>query len=115
MLQPLLRPCLALLLLLCLGRTLLPEAWVLALHHHAHTTELKAPRHPTGQHQQLLSTQHTHCHAAQFYNVPFVLGVLVRVPRPRARASYRVLAVPTQRAALAIWQRCPALRGPPRA
>jgi len=112
-LQPVLRPYLALLLLLCLGRTLLPEAWVLALHHHAHTTELKAFRHPAG--QPLLSTQHTHCHAEQFYNVPFALGVLVRVPRPRARARYQMLAVPTQRAALAIWQRCLALRGPPRA
>jgi len=111
-LQPLLRPYLALLLLLCLGRTLLPEALVLALHHHAHTTELKASR-PTG--REVLSPQHTHCHAEQFYNVPFAPALPVQVPRPRVRAGYQPLAVPVPPAALATLLRRTALRGPPRA
>jgi hypothetical protein len=110
-LRPLLRPYLALLLLLCLGRTLLPEAWILALHRHAHTTEAAAPRRPTG--HEVLSTQHTHCHTEQFYNVPFALALPVRLPRPRMRASYQPLAVATQLAASASVLRRTALRGPP--
>lgn len=113
MLQPSLRPSLALLLLLCLGRTLLPEAWVLALHRHAHTAEVAAARRPTG--PEVLSTQHTHCHADQFYNVPFAPALPVRLPQPRVRASYRPLALPAQPAALATLLRRTALRGPPRA
>lgn len=114
MLRPVLRPYLALLLLLCLVRTLLPEAWVLALHRHAHTTEeVAATRRPTG--QELLSPRHTHCHTEEFYNVPFAPALPVRVPRPRERASYRPLVVPAQLAALAVALRRTALRGPPRA
>jgi hypothetical protein len=112
-LRPLLRPYLALLLLLCLGRTLLPEAWVLALHRHAHTTEVAAPRRPTG--HEVLSTQHTHCHTEQFYNVPFAPVLPVRLPQPRVRAAYQPLAVATQLAASAIMLRRTALRGPPQA
>ncbi|MDO7885919.1 hypothetical protein [Hymenobacter cheonanensis] len=109
-----LRPCLALLLLLCLVRTLLPEAWVLALHRHAHTTEEVATRRrPTG--QDVLSAQHTHCHTEQFYNVPFAPALPVRLPQPRKRATYQALAVPTQLAASAIMLRRTALRGPPQA
>lgn len=114
MLRPLFRPYLALLLLLCLVRTLLPEAWVLALHRHAHTTEeLVATRRPTG--PEALSPQHTHCHTEQFYNVPFVPAVPVRGPRPPVPARYQALAVPTPPAALATLLRRTALRGPPRA
>jgi hypothetical protein len=112
-LRPLLRPCLALLLLLCLVRTLLPEAWVLALHRHAHTTELAVTRRPAG--QELLSTQHTHCHTEQFYNVPFALARPVRLPQPHVRAAYQPLTVPMQQAASAIMLRRTALRGPPQA
>ena len=115
MLRPLFRPYLALLLLLCLVRTLLPEAWVLALHRHAHTTEkLAATRRPTTG-QEALSPRHTHCHAEQFYNVPFVPAVPVRVPHPPVPARYQALAVPTPPAALATLLRRTALRGPPQA
>jgi len=108
------RPYLALLLLLCLVRTLLPEAWVLALHRHDHTTtEAAAPRHRPG--HDWLSPRHTHCHAEQFYNVPFAPALPVPLPRPHVRATYRVLAVPTPAAALAGLLRRAALRGPPRA
>lgn len=85
-----LRPYLAALLLLCLGRTLLPEAWVLAWHAHAHTTHEPAyARRPTlGPRQLLFTTQHQHCHIEQFYNVPFALGSIVVLPQPRRRRHY---------------------------
>ncbi|MGI4762167.1 MAG: hypothetical protein ACRYF0_15775 [Janthinobacterium lividum] len=112
--RPLLRPYLALLLLLCLVRTLLPEAWVLALHRHAHTTtEVAAARRPTG--LDVLSAQHTHCHTEQFYNVPFAPALPVRLPQPRVRAVYQPLAAPAQPVALATLLRRTALRGPPQA
>jgi hypothetical protein len=111
-LRPLLRPYLALLLLLCLVRTLLPEAWVLALHRHNHTTtEIAAPRHRPG--HDWLTPPHTHCHTEQFYNVPFVAALPVRLPQPRVRAIYQLPAVPTPPAALAALLRRTALRGPP--
>ncbi|RZL13787.1 MAG: hypothetical protein EOO62_07215 [Hymenobacter sp.] len=106
-----LRPYLAFLLLLCLVRTLLPEAWVLALHSHGHTTEVAASRRPTG--QPLASSQHTHCHAEQFYNTPFTAALPIRVPQPRLRTHYQPLAVPAQVASLAAVLRSTALRGPP--
>jgi len=111
--RPALRPYLALLLLLCLVRTLLPEAWVLALHGHGHTTELVATRCPTG--KELLSPRHTHCHTEQFYNVPFAPTAPVSLPQPRLRAHYQALAVPAQLACSAAALRRTALRGPPRA
>jgi hypothetical protein len=107
-LRPLLRPYLALLLLLCLVRTLLPEALVLALHRHAHTTELAPSRRPTG--HEVLSARHTHCHVEQFYNVPYAPAVPVRLPQPHVRAAYQLLAVPTQLAASAIMLRRAVLR-----
>ena len=67
-----LRPYLAFVLLLCLGRTLLPEAWVLALHGHAHTTEEPAfAQGKLRKGQALFTPKHTHCHEETFYNVPF--------------------------------------------
>ncbi len=110
-LRPLLRPHLALLLLLCLVRTLLPEAWVLAWHGHGHTTELAATRRPTG--KELASSKHTHCHAEQFYNTPFAAALPVSLPQPRLRAHYQPLAVPAQLACSAAALRRTALRGPP--
>ncbi|GAB3638521.1 hypothetical protein GCM10027422_41110 [Hymenobacter arcticus] len=111
MLRPILRPYLALLLLLCLVRTLLPEAWVLALHTHGHTTELAAARRPTG--KELASPKHTHCHTEQFYNTPYTAALPIRIPPPRLRAHYQPLAVPAQLASLAAVLRSTALRGPP--
>lgn len=112
-----LRPYFALLLLLCLGRTLLPEAWVLALHAHEHTTEERAfaPRSPvpTRKGQALLTTKHTHCQTEQFYNVPFQAAPPVVAPQPRLQLCYRPLAVPTTLASSAAVLRRTALRGPP--
>jgi hypothetical protein len=113
-LRPVLRPYFALLLLLCLLRTLLPEAWVLALHRHTHTTEeVTATHRPAG--YELLGPQHTHCHTETFYNVPFAPALPVRLPQPRLRAVYRPLVVPAQLSASAVAWRRAALRGPPRA
>ena len=110
-----LRPLLAVFLLLCLARTLLPEAWVLVLHGHAHTTtELAFGKgRLAGKHRAALSPQHTHCHAEQFYNVPFQAAPSVAVPLPRVQLSYRPLAVPATLANSAAALRRSALRGPP--
>ncbi|NML64219.1 hypothetical protein HHL22_03275 [Hymenobacter sp. RP-2-7] len=108
-------------MLLCLGRTLLPEAWVLALHGHEHTTEEPAfathPRGPAravaGKHRALFTPKHTHCHEETFYNAPFQAAAPVVLPLPRLQASYRPLAVPTELASSATALRRSALRGPP--
>ena len=110
-----LRPYIALLLLLCLVRTLLPEAWVLALHTHEHTTEEAAftKRTPTLQGKKLLTTKHTHCQTEQFYNVPFLAASPVAIPLPRLMRRYQSLSVPTTLACSAAMLRRTALRGPP--
>ena len=111
-----LRSHLALLLLLCLTRTLLPEAWILALHTHAHTTA--EPAHsPAFRHKgkALLSAKHQHCEVEQFYNVPFQAGVSVAAPGPRVRPGYaQALTLGAERTVLGQLQRPQALRGPPR-
>jgi hypothetical protein len=112
-----LRPYLAFLLLLCLTRTLLPEAWVLALHAHEHTTEEPAlkSRGKRLASKSLLTPKHTHCQTEQFYQVPFQPAPRVVVPLPPHQLSYRRLAVPTQLACSAAMLRRTALRGPPQA
>ena len=109
-----LRSYLAFFLLLCLTRTLLPEAWVLALHPHEHTTE--EPAFAQGKRlagKALLTPKHTHCQTEQFYNVPFQAAPPVVVPLPKLLASYQPLAVPTALAGSATELRRTALRGPP--
>ena len=63
----------ALFLLLCFLRTLLPEAWVLALHKHAHTYEepaqvLRKQGQPA---KAVVTTRHQHCQTDHFCNIPF--------------------------------------------
>ncbi|MGI4743721.1 MAG: hypothetical protein ACRYG7_51870 [Janthinobacterium lividum] len=116
MLRLALRPYLALLLLLCLTRTLLPEAWILALHAHEHTTvELAVGPSKRQPGKTLLGAKHTHCQTEQFYQVPFQPAPPVAVPLPRCQHSYRPLVVPTQLACSAATLRRTALRGPPQA
>lgn len=110
-LRPVLRPYLATLLLLCLVRTLLPEAWVLTLHAHQHTTEVATAARRQG--KALASPQHTHCHTEQFYNVAYAAAARVVVPLPRQQRCYRALAGLAPPAAVAVALRRPALRGPP--
>jgi len=110
-----LRSRIALLLLLCLTRTLVPEAWILALHAHEHTTEelAQAPAFRL-KGKALIGVRHQHCTVEHLYDVPFVPSAPVVLPRP-VRRCFAVAAVPT--VATAPWvARCPAqLRGPPAA
>jgi hypothetical protein len=109
-----LRPYFALLLLLCLMRTLLPEAWILALHSHEHNIEEPAFAKPKRELTKTLFTaKHTHCQTEQFYNVPFAAVPPVVVPLPPLQLSYRPLAVPSTLACSATVLRSTALRGPP--
>ncbi|TDN36134.1 hypothetical protein E4631_07605 [Hymenobacter sp. UV11] len=110
--RPVLRPYLATLLLLCLGRTLLPEAWVLTLHAHRHTIEVATTARRQG--KALASPQHTHCHTEQFYDAAYAAAARVVVPTPRRQAYYCALAVAPPRAGLAVALRQAALRGPPK-
>lgn len=108
-----LRSRLALVLLLCFVRVLLPDAWVLALHQHAHTTEepTQATGWPKG--KALVSAKHQHCDADQFFKSAFE-------PAPEAQvapAEPLQFAAPAP-AALAAVQTAdtfatPDLRGPP--
>ena len=111
-----LRSHIALLLLLCLTRTLLPEAWILALHRHAHTTV--EPAHaPAFAHKgkALLSAKHQHCDVEQFYNAAFQATLPVRVSGPRMWPRYAAPAAPLAVRALAgLPIGAVALRGPPR-
>ena len=112
-----LRPYFAFLLLLCLTRTLLPEAWVLALHAHEHTATEPAfaPRTARQPGKALLTTKHTHCQTEQFYNVAYQPAQPVAMPLPHRGPTYRPQAVPATLACSAAALRRTALRGPPRA
>ncbi|MDQ2795201.1 MAG: hypothetical protein M3Y12_14510 [Bacteroidota bacterium] len=109
------RLLLAWLLLLCLGRTLLPEAWVLALHRHEHTTvePAQAPAfRRTG--KALISAQHQHCPVEQFYDVAYQGSVPVVVPGPRVALRYAAApALPPVRPAAGEVLYARSLRGPP--
>ena len=92
-----------------------PEAWVLALHAHQHTTAEPAQRAGFGRAKgkALLSGQHQHCHEESFYDAAFRPAAPVVVPGPVRTAAVGVLTP----FAAAVWaeavaaQRC--LRGPP--
>ncbi|MCR5887824.1 hypothetical protein LRS06_08535 [Hymenobacter sp. J193] len=66
-------------LLLCFLRVLLPEAWVLQLHAHEHTTEETASAQPG---KKLVSPKHQHCPVDQFHHVPFQLAPPLELPVP---------------------------------
>jgi hypothetical protein len=81
-------------LLLLLVRVLTPEATLLRLHTHQHTTEAVLSRPlPRHEHRFLLTPQHRHCHVEQLYDAPFQLAELgppMAGPELRAYARYRV-------------------------
>ena len=111
-----LRSRLALLLLLCLGRTLLPEAWLLALHPHAHTREepaqAQAFRHKG---KALVSARHQHCDVEQFYDVAYQANGPMPLPAPRVAPRYAgAVARPPVRAVAGEPLFARSLRGPPR-
>lgn len=104
-------------LMLCFVRVLLPEAWVLALHAHAHTTAepaLRAHLSPA-KGKALLSGQHRHCHEDSLYDAAFQPAAPVLVLGPTRTAVVGLLTP----FAASVWseaeavQRC--LRGPPQA
>ena len=110
-----LRSHIALLLLLCLTRTLLPEAWILALHPHAHTTAEPAAApffKRTG--KAMLSAKHQHCEVEQFCNVAYQAGAPVVLPAPRVALRYTAaVPLPPVRPPAGELLFARSLRGPP--
>ncbi|WP_324679392.1 hypothetical protein [Hymenobacter sp. GOD-10R] len=108
-----LRSWLALVLLLCFVRVLLPEAWVLSLHRHQHTTEepTQAPGALHG--KQVLSAQHLHCDVDHFYNVPFQPAPFLELKERVLQAYQRATAVALIRAGEVTPPAIDYLRGPP--
>jgi hypothetical protein len=109
------RQLLAWWLLLLLGRVLAPEAAVLTLHTHTHTTA--EPAHARAAHARptkaLLTTKHQHCHTEELYQLPFAPALPVALPAPvrqLAYATYRPQA-PVCRQTHLLDGAC--LRGPP--
>lgn len=74
-----LRSRLALVLLLCFARVVLPEAWVLDLHAHQHTTE-EPTASGTLRGKTVLSAKHQHCDVDHFYDVPFQAAAQPELP-----------------------------------
>ena len=111
-----LRSHLALFLLLCLTRTLLPEAWVLTLHAHTHTTV--EPAHSSAsasKDKALFSAKHQHCEVEKFYNAAFHAAPPVAMPQPQITICYAGTSAPAAvRGVVGQLIRPFALRGPPR-
>jgi hypothetical protein len=63
------RSHLAVVLLLCFARVLLPDAWVLTLHAHEHTSELEPAR--TKGAKAMLTAKHQHCQTDHFCALHF--------------------------------------------
>lgn len=108
-----LRSRLALVLLLCFVRVLLPDTWVLALHQHTHTAEelTQASGWPKG--KTLVSVKHQHCDADQFFKSAFEPAAEAHLLP--AKPLQFAAPVPTALAAAeaADTFATPALRGPP--
>ncbi|UYZ58629.1 hypothetical protein [Hymenobacter latericus] len=104
------RSQLAILLLLCFVRVLLPESAILALHRHQHTE--KEAAHTGRGYKALLTAKHQHCPVDHLFDVPFqptpelVLQPVVHRYAPLKAEPYQ-----------SVWQSTtPAaayLRGPP--
>ena len=93
----------------------MPEAWILGLHAHTHTTtELTHTPDVARKGRFELSAQHQHCAVEQFYHAAFQAAGLVLMPKPQLTPCYAVgLAPLTLRAAAGqqVWELT--LRGPP--
>ncbi|MBC6613234.1 hypothetical protein H8B15_20095 [Hymenobacter sp. BT507] len=101
-------------LLLLLGRILTPEAAVLGLHGHAHTTVEPAclPAHKVSG-KTFLTARHQHCAVEQFYNAPLQLAGTSLVLLPWYAPLYRRYApLATVGSLFCAWRKA-ALRGPP--
>jgi hypothetical protein len=108
-----LRSRLAILLLLCFTRVLLPEAWVLNLHAHEHTTEEPTQAAGVFKGKALLSAKHQHCAVDHFCDVPFQLAPALRLP-----VVFRAYRVSQGAPVVSVWHSATHptadLRGPPR-
>lgn len=96
-------------------RTLLPEAWILALHPHAHTADepaYAAAFKRTG--KALLSAKHQHCEVETFYDVVYQTGAPLVLPAPRVAPCYAATPpLPPVRPAAGEALFARSLRGPP--
>ena len=101
------------LLLLCLVRVQLPEAWVLLLHPHQHTEHEETQRPGWAKGKALIGQQHQHCHAEQLFDAPFQAAAPVQVPVRLSVPRYLALRVPATLSNSAVALRGTALRGPP--
>jgi hypothetical protein len=108
----LLRSRLAFLLLLCFVRVLLPDAWVLALHTHEHTTEepTRASSWPKG--KALLSEKHQHCDVDHFCKAAFQTPTPLELPTEPAQYT-QAIGAPALPAVVAAFTPTTGLRGPP--
>ena len=108
-----LRSRLALVLLLCFVRVLLPDAWVLALHQHAHTTEEPTQANGWPKGKALVSAKHQHCDADQFFKSALepAPAALLAPARPLQFAAPVVAALTAVQATDTF--ATPDLRGPP--
>ena len=108
-----LRSRLALVLLLCFARVLLPDTWVLALHAHEHTVEAVVPVGKTAQPKAQLSAQHQHCAVDHFYDAAFTPSVPLHLTA-RVLPHAAALSWATQSVWHSATRATADLRGPPR-
>ncbi|OUJ72800.1 hypothetical protein [Hymenobacter crusticola] len=108
-----LRSRLALVLLLCFVRVLLPEAWVLSLHAHQHTTEEPTQTPGTLRGKLVLSAKHQHCDVDHFCNIPFQPAPFFELEKLVLQAYQRTIAVALIRAGEVTPPAIDYLRGPP--
>ncbi|GGG45610.1 hypothetical protein [Hymenobacter glacieicola] len=108
-----LRSRLALTLLLCFVRVLVPDAWVIALHAHQHTTEepTQATSWPKG--KALLSAKHQHCDADQFFKSAFEPAPALPLVAPIALRFATALGCAPDSAWHVVPLLAANLRGPP--
>ena len=77
-----LRLRLAILLLLCFARVLVPDAWILALHEHQHTVDVALQAGPDNPQADVVSSQHKHCAVDHFFNAAFQPPAPLVLPLP---------------------------------
>ncbi|TGE19641.1 hypothetical protein [Hymenobacter elongatus] len=98
-----LRSQVAILLLLCFTRVLVPDAWILALHAHQHTAEEVTESSVPGKTKAVVSAKHQHCAVDHFYDVPFqaslplefALSISYAAPVAASGASVWLATAPT--------------------
>ncbi|TGD80436.1 hypothetical protein [Hymenobacter wooponensis] len=101
-------------LLLLLARVLTPEATLLRLHAHQHTTkEVAIPLLGQAAKKHMLTDQHLHCHTEQLYNAPFQPAEAVLLPELLQQALYAQYQAPVSEAPTLHLLDGASLRGPP--